>query len=65
MGTRADMMKQYNKATTSLSQMMLRSNEKYKTLLVNNKENDVTEIIITNNKSDVDKSPRRLLRQMH
>ena len=39
--------------------MMQISNGKYKTLLVNNKEDDVTEILITNNKNDVDKSPRR------
>ena len=38
--------------------MMQISNGKYKTLLVNNKEDDVTEIIITKNKNDVDKSPR-------
>ena len=60
-GTKADMMKQYYKAKISLSQMMQISNGKYKTLLVNNKEDDVTEIIITNNKNDVDKSPRRLV----
>ena len=41
--------------------MMQISNGKYKTLLVNNKEDDVTEIIITNNKNDVDKSPRRFV----
>ena len=41
--------------------MMQIPNEKYKTLVVNNKEDDVTEIIITNNKNDVDKSPRRFV----
>ena len=60
-GTKADMMKQYYKAKISLSQMMQISNGKYKTLLVNNKEDDVTEIIITNNKNDIDKSPRRFV----
>ena len=37
------------------------SNEKYKVLLVNNKEDDVTKIIFTNNKNDVDKSLRRFV----
>ena len=60
-GTKADMMKQSYKAKISLSQMMQISNGNYKTLLVNNKEDDVTEIIITNNKNDVDKSPRRFV----
>ena len=41
--------------------MMQISDGKYETLLVNNKEDDVTEIIITNNKNDVDKSPRRFV----
>ena len=60
-GTKACMMKQYYKAKRSLSQMMQIFNRKYKSLLVNNKEDDVTEIIITNNKNDVDKSPRRFV----
>ena len=44
-----------------LSQITQISNEKYKTLLVSNEEDDVTEIVITNNKNDVDKSPRRFV----
>ena len=60
-GTKPDMMKQYYKARISLSQMMQIFSEKYKTLLVNDKEDDVTEIIITNNKNAVDKSPRRFV----
>ena len=36
-------------------------NEKWKTLLVNNNEDGATEIIITKNKNDVDKSPRRFV----
>ena len=59
--TKADMMKQYYKAEILLSQIIQISNEKYKILLVNNEEDDITEIIITNNKSDVDKSPRRFV----
>ena len=39
-------------------------NEKCKTLLLNNKEDEVTEIIIVNNKNDVDKSPRRFFTQL-
>ena len=61
MGTKADMMKEYYKAKISLRWTMQISNEKYKTLLVDNKEDDVTEIIITNIKNDVDKSPRRFV----
>ena len=57
--TKADMMKQYYRAKISLSQMMQIFYEKYKTLLVNNKEDNVTESIITNIKNNVDKSPRR------
>ena len=41
--------------------MMQISNEKYKTLLGNNKEDDVTEIVIINIKNDVDKSARRFV----
>ena len=41
--------------------MMQISDGKYETLLVSNKEDNVTEIIITNNKNDVDKSPRRFV----
>ena len=40
-------------------------NEKYKTLLVNNKEDNFTEVIITNNRNDVSKPPRRLFHQSH
>ena len=58
------MMKQYCKAKISLSQMMLTSNEKYKALLVDKKEDEVTEIIITDIKNDVDKSPRRFVTQL-
>ena len=54
--TKVDMMKQYYKAKISLSQVVQISNEKYKTLLVNNKEDE-----FTNNKNDVDKSPRRFV----
>ena len=57
-GTKADMMKQYYKVKISLSQIMQILNE---TLLVNNEQDDVTEIIITNNKYGVDKSPRRFV----
>ena len=45
-GRKAEMMKKYYKAKISLSQMMQISNDKYKALLVDNKEDDVTEIII-------------------
>ena len=41
--------------------MMQIPNEKWKTLLVNNNEDGATEIIITKNKNDVDKSPRRFV----
>ena len=58
------MMKQYCKAKISLSHMMLISNEKYKALLVHNKEDEVTEIIITDIKNNVDKSPRRFVTQL-
>ena len=61
LGTKADMRKQRYKAKISLSQMMQIPNEKYKTLVVNNKEDDVNEIIITNNKNDADKSPPRFV----
>ena len=44
--------------------MMLISNEKYKALLVHNKEDEVTEIIITDIKNNVDKSPRRFVTQL-
>ena len=57
--TKACMMKQYYKANTLLSQMMQIFNEKYKTLLINNKEDEVTKITITTIKYDADKSPRR------
>ena len=57
-GTKARMMKENYKAKNLLIQMMQISNEKYKTLLVNNKEDDVTKITIKNNKNYVDKSPR-------
>ena len=43
-----------------LSQIIQISNQKYKTLLVNNEEDNVTESIITNIKND-DKSPRRFV----
>ena len=59
--TKADMMKQYYKAKISLSYIMQISNEKYKALFVNNKEDDVNKIIITNNKDEVDKSLRGLV----
>ena len=59
--TKADMMKQYYRAKISLSQMMQIFHEKYKILLVNNKEDNVTKIIITNIKNDVNKSPRRFV----
>ena len=39
--------------------MMQIFNEKYKTLLINNKEDEVTKITITTIKYDADKSPRR------
>ena len=35
--------------------------KKYKALFVNNKEDDVNKIIITNNKDEVDKSLRGLV----
>ena len=60
-GTKADMMKQYYKAGILLSQIIQISNQKYKTLLVNNEEDNVTESIIRNIKNDVDKSPRRFV----
>ena len=53
-GTKADIMKQYYKAKISFSQMMQISSEKYKALLVNNKEDDVTKIIITNKNKNSD-----------
>ena len=40
------------------------SNVKYKTLLVNNKEGVVTEIIATISKNDVDKSPSRFVTRL-
>ena len=60
-GTKADMMKQYDKAGILLSQIIQISNQKYKTLLVNNEEDNITESIIRNIKNDVDKSPRIFL----
>ena len=60
-GTKADIIKEYYKAKVFLSRMMEIPNEKCKTLLVNNKEDGATEIIITKNKNDVDKSPRRFV----
>lgn len=61
MVTEVDMMKQYYRAKISLSQMMQISNNKYKTLVVDNKEDDATKIIIMETKSDVDKSPCRFI----
>ena len=55
------MMKQYHKDKILISQMMQIFNEKYKKLLADNKEDKVTEIIITNIKNDVDKSPCRFI----
>ena len=63
MGTKADMMKQYYKTKTSLSQIMRISNEKYKILLGINKEDDVTKIVITNIENYADKSPCRFVTQ--
>ena len=60
-GTKADIIKQCYKAKIFLSQMMQIPNEICKTLLINNKEDGATEIIITKNKNDVDKSPRRFI----
>ena len=60
-GTKAYIIKEYYKAKVFLSRMMEIPNEKCKTLLVNNKEDGATEIIITKNKNDVDKSPRRFV----
>ena len=37
------------------------SNEKYKTLLANNKEDNVTEFNITNNKNHIGKSPCKFI----
>ena len=60
-GTKADIIKEYYKDKIFLSQMMQIPNEKWKTMLVNNNEDGATEIIITKNKNDVDKSPRRFV----
>ena len=60
MVTEVDMMKQYYRAKISLSQMMQISSNKYKTLVVDNKD-DATKIIIMETKSDVDKSPCRFI----
>ena len=46
MGTKADMMKEYYKAKISLRWTMQISNEKYKTLLVDNKEDDVPKLLL-------------------